>query len=846
MMAIFHDMIEKTMEVFMDDFSVFGDSFDSCLSNLEKMLKRYEDTNLVLNWEKCHFMCREGIVLGHKILKSRIEVDRAKVDVIAKLPHPTTVKGVRSFLALKSKLTVARLVVPDWNLPFELMCDASDFAIGAVLGKRKTKHFQPIHYASNTMTEAQIHYTTTEKEMLAVVYAFEKFRPYLVLSKSIVYTDHSALKYLMNKQDSKPRLLRWVLLLQEFDITIRDKKGSENLAVDHLSRLENPHKDVLENKDINENFPLETLGKISSGSTPWFADYANFHAGNFITEDDNDEKEKQEVKNLAESTAKRQTRITPCLKNFKVICNKIIFHSNKIPQVSSVFAITSTLPSIQPNDSLIMWDEHLSTFSAEEIVLILRESEDTSRSDSKNVLPSYDDLSSINVPRDDFMTFSNSFFEFDVNFNSSDINPLFDEVLVDIECKDSYDSNLDESTFLVTPLFDSKKDECLAPGDDIEILLHHDPSTPMKSIASILKGFIDDPLFEENDDLFDLECKTNDWKRILYDALIDKAKCFDPGGENDKINAFLAIEVPTYIEEGYYDSEGDVLYLESLLSDDNTHNLYSDEFFDHEPQYIKNEPDHDTLITFSPKSDPLYHEFAGGVITIPPGIVREHEDYINRISLLCRNSSSWSSENFHTIIEDSDTNRKKNDKFYLDPDDSIPIGSQKSNNNVRFDRNNAEMLYLVWFYADDSINLNVDESTIPSDPIVQSVDINKSTSYAGVAGGSAKDQPNVNSNFRTLVADPVFDGVNISIPRKVVEKNVEWIQGCSKRTTSYPIWVKLHDVPIQVFEEDGISLIATFIEADLVDVVTIGIPSLSDDNFTKETIHVEYEGGRSN
>ncbi|GKC20964.1 reverse transcriptase domain-containing protein [Tanacetum coccineum] len=143
-------------------------------------------------------------------------------------------------------------------------------------------HFQPLHYASKTMTEAQIHYTTTEKEMLAIVYAFEKFRPYLVLSKSIVYTDHSALKYLMNKQDAKPWLLRWVLLLQEFDITIRDKKGSKNLTADHLSRLENPHKDVLENKDINENFPLETLGKISSGSTPWFADYANFHAGNFI------------------------------------------------------------------------------------------------------------------------------------------------------------------------------------------------------------------------------------------------------------------------------------------------------------------------------------------------------------------------------------------------------------------------------------------------------------------------------------------------------------------------------------------------------------------------------------
>ncbi|GJY16924.1 reverse transcriptase domain-containing protein [Tanacetum coccineum] len=340
MMAMFHDMIEKTMEVFMDDFSVFWDSFALCLSNLEKMLKRCEDTNLVLNWEKCHFMCREGIVLGHKISKFGIEVDRGKVDVIAKLPHPTTIKGVRSFLGhasfyrrfiqdfsklarpmthlleketqfvfskdcidafetLKKKLIESPILVfPDWNLPFELMCDARDFAIGAVLGQQKTKHFQPIHYASKTMTEAQIHYNITEKEMLAVVYAFEKFRPYLVLYKSIVYTDHSTFKYLLSKQDAKPRLLWWVLLLQEFDIIIRDKKGSENLVADHLSRLENPHKDVLENKDINENFPLETLGVISSGSTPWFADYANFHAGNFIVKGMSSQQKKKLFKDV--------------------------------------------------------------------------------------------------------------------------------------------------------------------------------------------------------------------------------------------------------------------------------------------------------------------------------------------------------------------------------------------------------------------------------------------------------------------------------------------------------------------------------------------------------------------
>nr|GEX12210.1 reverse transcriptase domain-containing protein [Tanacetum cinerariifolium] len=340
MMVIFHDMIEKNMKIFMDDFSVFGDSFSSCLSHLDTMLQRCEDTNLVLNWEKCHFLVKEGIVLSHKISKNRLEVDRAKVDVIAKLPHPTTVKGVRSFLGhacfyrrfiqdfskiarpmthlleketpfvfskdcidafetLKKKLTEALiLVVPDWNLPFELMCDASDFSIGAVLGQRKTKHFQPIHYASKTMAEVQIHYTTIEKEMLAVVYAFEKFQPYLVLSKSIVYTDHSALKYLLSKQVAKPRLLRWVLLLQEFDIIIRDKKETENLAADHLSRLENPHKDVLENRDINENFPLETLGKIYSGSTPWFSDIANYHAKNFIVKGMSSQQKKKLFKDV--------------------------------------------------------------------------------------------------------------------------------------------------------------------------------------------------------------------------------------------------------------------------------------------------------------------------------------------------------------------------------------------------------------------------------------------------------------------------------------------------------------------------------------------------------------------
>nr|GEY02228.1 reverse transcriptase domain-containing protein [Tanacetum cinerariifolium] len=222
-------------------------SFQSCLSHLERMLKRCEDTNLCLPWEKSHFMVKEGIVLCHKISKLGIKVDKAKVDVISKLPHPTTVNGIRSFLGhtvfyrrfindfskiarpmtrllekdtpfifsheyvdafqtLKRKLTKAPILIAlDWDMPFELMCDASDFAIRA-----------------------------------------------------------------------------------EFTFKVVDTKGAENLAANHLSRLENPHQNVLNPKEINESFPFETLNLVSTRgnqSTPWFADFANYHAGNFIVKE---------------------------------------------------------------------------------------------------------------------------------------------------------------------------------------------------------------------------------------------------------------------------------------------------------------------------------------------------------------------------------------------------------------------------------------------------------------------------------------------------------------------------------------------------------------------------------
>nr|GFA21930.1 reverse transcriptase domain-containing protein [Tanacetum cinerariifolium] len=326
LMAIFHDMIEQTMEVFMDDFSVYRNSLSTCLTNLEKMLKRCEDTMLALNWEKSHFMVKEGIVLGHKISEKGIEVDKEKIEVISKLPHPTTVKGICSFLehagfyrrfikdfskisrpmthlleknlpfifsnkciqafiTLKDKLTESViLIAPNWDQPFELMRDASDYVVGAVIGQRIEKHFRAIHYASKTMNQAEANYTTTEKEMLGVVYAFGKFRSYLIMNKSIVYTDHSALKYLFSKKDAKARLLRWILLLQEFDFKVIDTRAEENYAADHLSRLENPYKNTFDPKEINETFPLESLNKVAhkDPSTPWFADLANYHAGNFI------------------------------------------------------------------------------------------------------------------------------------------------------------------------------------------------------------------------------------------------------------------------------------------------------------------------------------------------------------------------------------------------------------------------------------------------------------------------------------------------------------------------------------------------------------------------------------
>ncbi|CAN6560284.1 unnamed protein product [Malus baccata var. baccata] len=272
------------IEVFRDDFSVFGDSFD-----------------------------------GHIVSERGIEVDKSKIDLVRYLPSPTSVREVRSFLGhtgfyrrfikdfskistplcrllqkdvtfdfneerekafkhLKEMLTSALIIrPPDWSIPFELMCDASDYALGAALGQRKDKQPHVIYYASRALNDAQLNYSTTEKELLAVVFALHKFRSYLLGTKVIIYTDHAALKYLLTKKEAKPRLIRWMLLLQKFDIEIRDKKGSENVVADHLSCLVH-EEDVV---PIPETFPDEQLMSIKV-SMPWYADLVNYLASKVI------------------------------------------------------------------------------------------------------------------------------------------------------------------------------------------------------------------------------------------------------------------------------------------------------------------------------------------------------------------------------------------------------------------------------------------------------------------------------------------------------------------------------------------------------------------------------------
>ncbi|KAK1697274.1 hypothetical protein QYE76_013971 [Lolium multiflorum] len=257
-----------------------------------------------------------------------------------------------AFETLKKALTTAPIVEPpDWNLPFEIMCDASDFAVGAVLGQRVDKKLNVIHYASKTLDAAQRNYATTEKELLAVVFACDKFRSYIVDSKVTIHTDHAAIRYLMTKKDAKPRLIRWVLLLQEFDLHIVDRKGADNPVADNLSRLENIAYDPV---PVNDSFPNEQLAVIKdlfSRSTM----VSKNKGKEFPDEDDRDlgwKEEDKDVKEEDKEEVEEDSRAHPraTIASIKVVDNP--FSANKSARIRTGGGVPRTPKAALPSQ----WD----------------------------------------------------------------------------------------------------------------------------------------------------------------------------------------------------------------------------------------------------------------------------------------------------------------------------------------------------------------------------------------------------------------------------------------------------------------------------------------------------------
>eukprot|EP00253_Pinus_taeda_P014958 PITA_14958 len=298
----------------MNDFTPFGDDFDPALDTLEKVLQRCIATRLCLSHEKCYMMMTEGLILGHYILVDGIQVDPAKIQILLLIPTPTTQTEVRNFLGfsgyyrrfiehysyivaplyaltdnidflwtkkcerafkdLKKLVSTAPVLGgPNWDLPFQISSDALDTTIGAVLGQEEDRKPYAIYYISKNLSLAELKYTITKKEFLAVIHAVNKFRHYITRYSVILYTDHSAIKYLANKPITNGRITRWLILLQEFDITIKDRPGKENLVADFLSRLPKPIDAVA----VEDQFLYEHLFSVVV-QTPWYADVSNYLA----------------------------------------------------------------------------------------------------------------------------------------------------------------------------------------------------------------------------------------------------------------------------------------------------------------------------------------------------------------------------------------------------------------------------------------------------------------------------------------------------------------------------------------------------------------------------------------
>eukprot|EP00253_Pinus_taeda_P020812 PITA_20812 len=268
---IFADLVHDCVEVYMDDFSVYGDSFEHALMNLEKVLKRCIEANLSLSNEKCFIMLNEGIVLGHYISSHGIKVDPSKIQISVDLPIPKTQKE-QAFETLKAKLsTTPVLKGPNWSLPFHIFTYASNTAVGASLGQKEQSCHYVIYFISKNLTPEELNYTVTEKEMLGVIHVVNKFGHYITGYEVFVHTDHSTIKHLMNKPVTSGRVTRWLLLLQEFNITVLDRPGKENQVADFLSRLQNLGEAV----PVEDSFPDENLFAISIVN-PWYDDLVNY------------------------------------------------------------------------------------------------------------------------------------------------------------------------------------------------------------------------------------------------------------------------------------------------------------------------------------------------------------------------------------------------------------------------------------------------------------------------------------------------------------------------------------------------------------------------------------------
>jgi hypothetical protein len=299
----------------MDDFTVYGNTYQEALDNLEKFLIRCQEMNLYLSHEKCKMLLIEGVVLGNHVSSKGIKVDPAKIEVIVIIPPPKTQKEVRSVLrharyyrqfienftkivspmfgllikdvdfvwieqcqtafeTMKDKFCMAPVLRgTNWTLPFHISINASNTAIGGVLGQKEDQQSYVIYFVSKNLSLAEINYIVTKKEFLVVFHVINKFHYYITGYEVFLHTDHFFIRFLMNKPITNGRVTRWLLLLQEFNITMLDRPRKENLAANFLSQIKNEDDDI----PIDDSFPDEHIFSLSI-NTPCFSNMEKYLA----------------------------------------------------------------------------------------------------------------------------------------------------------------------------------------------------------------------------------------------------------------------------------------------------------------------------------------------------------------------------------------------------------------------------------------------------------------------------------------------------------------------------------------------------------------------------------------